>query len=82
MKVISNLFLACMLSFSTMAFGAEDEEMPSFKKADVDGNNFVDEQEFAPAKALVEKELSEFDENKDGKLSMSEYEALMEEECE
>lgn len=81
MKVSPIIFLAGMLSFSTGAIA--EEEIPTFIKADVDGNEFVDEKEFARVKAAgVEESFANIDENKDGKLSKDEYSILLEEECE
>lgn len=85
MKFITIIFMAGMMSFSMNTFAAEEEkEVPEFKKADIDGDKFVNEEEFAKVKAAanVEKDLAELDEDKDGKLSKSEYSALLEEECE
>lgn len=82
MKVIQIIFLAGVLALTSGAVFAEDE-IPTFKKADVDGNNFVDEKEFGAAKAAgVEKPLKEFDKDKDGKLSKTEYSVVLEADCE
>ncbi|MBT4076298.1 MAG: hypothetical protein HOM14_13610 [Gammaproteobacteria bacterium] len=82
MKFLPIIFLAGMLPFSTGAIA--EEEIPEFNKADIDGNKFVDTEEFNKVKAMadVQKDLAEFDENKDGKLSEDEYTVLLEAECE
>lgn len=82
MKVTPFIILAGVLSFSTAVI-ADEGEIPNFKKADADGNKFVDEKEFMLAKkAGVEKTLAELDKNKDGKLSKDEYMVILDEECE
>ena len=65
------------------AMAAEVKKLPTFKKADLDGNSFVDESEFAKAKtAKVKKSFAELDKDKDGMLSKKEYSVLMDEDCE
>lgn len=82
MRLTPFIILAGILSFSTIGIAAEDK-IPTFKKADADGNKFVDEKEFASAKkAGVKKSLAELDTNKDGKLSKDEYSVILEEDCE
>lgn len=81
MKVTPFIILAAFLSFSTLVI-ADEDEIPSFKKADVDGNKFVDEKEFEKAKkAGVKKSLSELDKDEDGKLNKEEYSIILEEDC-
>lgn len=81
MKVTPFIILAGILSFSTAVI-ADEDEIPSFKKADADGNKFVDEKEFGKArKAGVKKTLAELDKDKDGKLNKDEYGVILEEEC-
>ena len=81
MRLTPFIILAGILSFSTAVI-AEDE-IPTFKKADADGNKFVDEKEFAKAKkAGVKKSLAELDTDKDGKLNKKEYSVILEEDCE
>ena len=82
MKVTPFIILAGVLSFST-AVMADEDEIPSFKKADANKDKFVDEKEFGKAKAAgVKKTLAELDKDKDGKLSKEEYSVILEEDCE
>lgn len=80
MKISPFILLAAMLSFSTVTFA--DEDIPTFVEADVDGNKFVDEKEFARAKqAGAEPGFAKIDKNGDGKLSKEEYSVILEEDC-
>ncbi len=83
MKVLQTVIMAGLLALTSAAAFAEEKEIPEFKKADVDGNNFVDAKEFGAAKAAgVKKTLNELDKNKDGKLSKDEYSVILEADCE
>ncbi len=81
MKLLPIIATVGLLSFSATAIAADD--VPTFKKADADGNNSISESEFAPAiDAGVEASYAELDRNKDGKLSKNEYSVILEEDCE
>ena len=70
--------LACAtLLASNVAFAAGPVK---FKAADVNGDGFVDSDEFA--KSGVKKKMKSLDRDKDGKLSAKEYSAVFDEECE
>ena len=75
--------MAGLLALASGAAFAEEKVIPPFKKADADGNNFVDAKEFEAAKAAgVKKSLGELDKDKDGKLNKDEYSVILEEDCE
>jgi hypothetical protein len=58
-------------------------EAPKFKDLDADGTKSLDEKEFAKVKeAGIDKPFGELDKNKDGKLDINEYTAIMDEDCE
>ena len=82
MKQHKKLILTALLTFGIgSAYAAA--EIPKFDAADANGDSFVDEAEFAPAKAAgAPKPFAEFDTNKDGKLDKEEYAAVLGEECE
>ncbi len=76
MKKTSLLLTACAtLIISQLALA----EPPEFKGADSNGDGAVDATEFAALK--LDKELAKFDEDGNGTLNKSEYEASLEEEC-
>jgi len=80
MKYIFTILFAALMSFSMNVNAAEEKkEAPSFKKADADGDKSVSKEEYAATG--VKRDFAELDENEDGKLSKSEYSALLEEDC-
>ncbi len=77
MKNTSLLLTACAaLIASNVAFA----EPPEFKGADKNADGGVDATEFMALK--LDRDFAKLDENSDGKLNKSEYEAALEEECE
>ena len=81
MKFTKVILLAGLLGLmSTSAMAAE---APDFSDMDANGDASIDAAEFAKAKNDgVEKTFAETDENKDGKVSEKEYEAIKEPDCE
>ena len=83
MKVTKIIFLAAILAFTGSAAAAEKPPIPKFKDLDADGNKSLDENEYARVKESgVKKTLTDLDKNKDGKLSVSEYSVILDEDCE
>jgi hypothetical protein len=77
MKKTSKIAAALALLMATsIAFAAP----VSFKKADVNGDEFVDAEEFA--NSGMTKEMAELDKDGDGKLSKKEYSAGLDDSCE
>lgn len=77
MKLIQISALACAALFaSSLVFAAGPL---SFKKADANGDGFVDAEEFAASG--VKMEFSKLDKDGDGKLSQKEYSVALEEDC-
>ncbi|MGB0713464.1 MAG: hypothetical protein ACPGUC_07880 [Gammaproteobacteria bacterium] len=73
--------LAFCVAIAGSAVAAE-KVIPTFKKADVDGNGEVDAAEFKAATAAgVKKTLAELDKDGSGRLSPKEYEVILEEDC-
>ena len=71
MKASVALF-TCAVSASVAAYAAE--EWPSFRKADNDNNGAITMEEARTVPELGEN-FAEYDQNKDGRLSRSEYES-------
>ena len=76
MKKTSLLLTACAALFaSNLAFA----EPPEFKGADKNGDGGVDAAEFKTLE--LDKDFAKLDEDKNGTLNKTEYEAALEEEC-
>ena len=83
MKVTKIIFLTAILAFTGTNAFAETKPIPKFKDLDADGNKSLDEKEYAGVKdSGVKKTFTDLDKNKDGKLSVSEYSVILDEDCE
>lgn len=70
------------LATTTTTFAEEPPTTPLFKAVDVNTDGSLDKTEFEKVTAAgIEKKFVELDNDKDGKLSKSEYAAL-DEDCE
>lgn len=82
MKSLMTVLLAGLFTLASSVAIAE-AEIPEFKKADANGDGFVDAKEFEAAKAAgVKKSVGELDKDKDGKLNKKEYEVILDADCE
>jgi hypothetical protein len=75
MKITPMILLACVALLTSNVAFAEPKE---FKAADANGDNIIDNAEFANS-GLEDKKFEEVDTDKNGKLSEEEYTAALEE---
>ena len=82
MKSLLTVLMAGLFTIASSVAVAE-AEIPAFKKADANGDGFVDAKEFEAAKAAgVKKSVGELDKDKDGKLNKDEYSVILDADCE
>jgi len=77
MKTTPMILIACAALLTSNVAFAEPKE---FKAADANGDNIIDNAEFANS-GLEDKKFEEVDVDKNGKISKEEYTAALE-ECE